>query len=151
MITMLLILATWTSVLPQPKATIDQAGWVAGCWSRQAGERSTEEYWLKPAGGTMFGVSRTIAKGQTREYEYLRIVEQNGTLAYIALPSGQKEATFTLASIKPDEMVFENPKHDFPTRITYQRQPDGSLKARIEGTMNGQPRGIDFPMRRCGE
>jgi hypothetical protein len=146
---MLLILATWTSALPQPKATIDQAGWIAGCWSRQAGERATEEYWMKPAGGTMFGVSRTISKGQTSEYEYLRIVEQNGTLAYIALPSGQKEATFTLAAIKPGEMTFENPKHDFPTRVIYQRQPDGSLKARIEGTMNGQPRGIDFPMTRC--
>lgn len=146
--TMLLFLA-WISVYAQPKATIDQAGWIAGCWSRQAGDRSTEEHWMKPGGGTMFGVSRTIAKGRTSEYEYLRIVEQNGTLAYIALPSGQKEATFTLAAIKPGEIVFENPRHDFPTRIIYQRQPDGSLKARIEGTMNGQPRGIDFPMSRC--
>jgi Domain of unknown function (DUF6265) len=147
---MTFLLLYWLFLPAQPKATIDQAGWIAGCWSRQAGDRSTEEYWMKPGGGTMFGVSRTIAKGRTSEYEYLRIVEQNGTLAYIALPSGQKEATFTLAGIKTGEMVFENPKHDFPTRIIYQRQPDGSLKARIEGTMNGQPRGIDFPMSRCG-
>jgi hypothetical protein len=144
-----ILIATWLFVAPQPQATIDQAGWIAGCWSRQAGDRSTEEYWMKPAGGTMLGVSRTIAKGRTSEYEFLRLIEQNSTLAYVALPSGQKEATFTLTAIKPGEMVFENPKHDFPTRIIYQRQADGSLKARIEGTVNGQPRGIDFPMARC--
>jgi hypothetical protein len=146
---MLIFLTAWISVLPQPTATIDQASWISGCWSRQAGDRSTEEHWMKPAGGTMLGMSRTIAKGRTSEYEFLRIVEQDGTLAYVALPSGQKEATFTLAAARPGELVFENPKHDFPTRVMYQRQPDGSLKARIEGTMNGQPRGIDFPMARC--
>jgi hypothetical protein len=145
----IMLIATWVSLAPQPKATIDQASWIAGCWSRQAGDRSTEEHWMKPAGGTMLGMSRTIAKGRTSEYEFLRIVEQDGTLAYVALPSGQKEATFNLTVLKPGELVFENPKHDFPTRVIYQRQPDGSLKARIEGTMNGQPRGIDFPMARC--
>ena len=145
-----ILIAAWVSLTPQPQATIDQAGWIAGCWSRLAGERSTEEHWMKPAGGTMLGMSRTVAKGRTSEYEFLRIIEQSGTLAYVALPSGQKEATFTLTTVKPGEMVFENPKHDFPTRIIYQRQSDGSLKARIEGTMNGQTRGVDFPMARCG-
>jgi hypothetical protein len=145
----IILIATWVSLAPQPRATIDQAGWISGCWSRQTGDRSTEEHWMKPAGGTMLGMSRTIANGRTSEHEFLRIIEQDGTLAYVALPSGQKEATFTLTAIKPGEMVFENPKHDFPTRIIYQRQPDGSLKARIEGTMNGQNRGIDFPMSRC--
>jgi hypothetical protein len=142
-------LLAWISIAPAPNATIDQAAWVAGCWGRQGGGRTVEEHWMKPAGGTMLGMSRTVANGKTAEYEFLRIVEQDGTLAYIALPSGQKEATFTLAAARPDELVFENPTHDFPTRIIYQKQPDGSLKARIEGTMNGQPRGIDFPMSRC--
>jgi Domain of unknown function (DUF6265) len=145
----IILIATWVSLAPQPAATIDQAGWIAGCWSRQTGDRSTEEHWMKPAGGTMLGMSRTIAKGRTSEHEFLRIIELNGTLAYVALPSGQKEATFTLTAIKPGDIVFENPKHDFPTRIIYQRQPDGSLKARIEGTMNGQARRIDFPMTKC--
>jgi hypothetical protein len=147
---LILLLLTWTSVLPQPKATIDQAGWLAGCWSREAGGRIVEEHWMKAAGGTMIGMSRTIANGRTTAYEFLRLVEQDGTLAYIALPSRQKEATFVLKSIAPGELVFENPAHDFPQRILYKRDADGSLKARIEGKMNGQERGIDFPMSRCG-
>jgi Domain of unknown function (DUF6265) len=142
-------LLAWISFAPPPKATIDQAGWVAGCWGRNTGGRTVEEHWMTPAGGTMLGMSRTVANGKTTEYEFLRIVEQEGTLAYIALPSRQKEATFTLSTITPHELVFENPTHDFPTRIIYQKQPDGSLKARIEGTLNRQPRGIDFPMARC--
>jgi hypothetical protein len=145
-----LLLMTWISALPQPKATIDQAGWLAGCWSREAGGRLVEEHWMKPAGGTMIGMSRTVASGRTTAHEFLRLVEQDGTLAYIAQPSRQKEATFVLTSIAPGDLVFENPAHDFPQRILYKRQPDGSVKARIEGKMNGQERGIDFPMAKCG-
>jgi hypothetical protein len=33
--------------------------------------------------------------------------------------------------------------------VIYRLQPDGSLIARIEGTVKGQARGIDYPMRRA--
>jgi hypothetical protein len=46
-----------------------------------------------------------------------------------------------------DEVVFENPAHDFPQRIRY-RASGAALQARIEGTMNGKTRGIDFPYTR---
>ena len=45
-------------------------------------------------------------------------------------------------------MVFENPKHDFPQRIRYRLKGD-TLHARIEGTINGKERAIDFPYQRA--
>jgi hypothetical protein len=47
------------------------------------------------------------------------------------------------------EIVFEDPAHDFPQRVIYRKNADGSVTARTEGTMNGQLRGVDFPFKRC--
>jgi len=90
------------------------------------------------------GVSRTVAGGKTVEFEFLQIHETPKGLAYTARPSGQPEATFLLASRTADEVVFENAAHDFPQRIRYQKTGPDKLQARIEGTMNGKSRGVDF-------
>ncbi|HMB69863.1 MAG TPA: hypothetical protein VKU85_11145, partial [bacterium] len=45
--------------------------------------------------------------------------------------------------------VFSNPDHDFPQRVVYVREGDDGMLARIEGTMNGEERGIDFRFRRA--
>lgn len=132
-----------------PSASIDRLDWIAGCWSRTSAETHVEEHWMAPAGGTMLGMARTVRSGKTTEYEFLQIRDVNGTLAYVARPSGQAEATFPLKTLTAREIVFEDPAHDFPQRVIYRRNDDGSLTARIEGTMNGQARGVDFPYTRC--
>ncbi len=38
---------------------------------------------------------------------------------FVALPSGQAEATFVQAELSDSMAVFEAPEHDFPQRITY--------------------------------
>ena len=103
---------------------------------------------MKPAGGTMLGMSRTVRGGDTAEYEFLQIRDVNGTLSYVAQPSGQPEAAFTLRTATGSEAIFENLDHDFPQRIIYRRTPEG-LSARVEGTRNGKVQGIDYPYRRC--
>jgi hypothetical protein len=44
--------------------------------------------------------------------------------------------------------VFENPQHDFPQKVGYQRGGPGSLLAWVEGTEKGQTRKIEFPYKR---
>jgi len=129
-------------------ATTADLTFMAGCWRLTANNRTTDEHWLLPAGGTLMGVSRTVANGKTVEYEFLQIRDLPQGVTYIAKPSGQPEAQFTIASKTADEIVFENPKHDFPQRIRYKRVGADRLEARIEGTMNGKARGIDFPYTR---
>ena len=128
---------------------IDRLSWLSGCWAQTRPDGITEEHWMKPSGGTMLGMSRTVRSGRTTEFEFLQIKEDGGKLAYVARPSGQAEATFPLKTMTDDETVFENPTHDFPQRILYRKGADGSLTARIEGTMNGKARSIDFPFKRC--
>jgi hypothetical protein len=123
--------------------------WLAGCWAPEKGDAGSVEHWLPPAGGTMFGVSRTIKNGQTVEFEFMQLrVNAEGKLVFIALPSGQKETTFVASGVGKDSVTFENPQHDFPQKVIYRLESLSRLIGRIEGTRGGTVRGVDFPMRR---
>lgn len=133
-----------------PKPTVNDLGWMSGCWEATRNGREINEQWMKPAGQTMLGMGRTVANGKIAEYEFLQIREEkDGAIYYVARPSGQPEGSFKIVKLQNREAVFENPEHDFPQRIIYRLQPDGSLFARIEGNLNGQERGIDYPMKRA--
>ena len=131
----------------QPLATAADLAFMAGCWRLERNGRMVEEHWLPPAGGTLMGVSRTVAGGKTVEYEFLQIRDLPEGLTYTARPSGQAEASFRIKSKTADEVVFENAAHDFPQRISYRRGTD-MLHARIEGTRNGKVSGIDYEYAR---
>jgi hypothetical protein len=131
-------------------APIDRAGWLAGCWEQRTARSVTLEMWMPPAGGMMLGASRTTAGTMTREFEQLRLAAAGDTLVYTAVPSGQREASFRSTSISATAMVFENPAHDFPRKITYRRVGEDSLVARVEGPgPNNTTRGFDIRMRRA--
>ena len=132
-----------------PAASLERLSWLSGCWTRTRPDGLTEEHWMKPAGGTMLGMGRSVKGDRTTEFEFLQIREVAGKLAYIAKPSGQPEGTFPVKTQSDAEIVFEDLAHDFPQRVIYRRNADGSLTARIEGTMNGQSRSVDYPYTRC--
>lgn len=136
---------------PTAVPTIKDVAWIAGCWDSMRNGRHVTEQWMAPEGGTMMGVSRTTAGEKTTEWEFLIIRQGAQGLDYVAKPSRQPEATFTAARASANEVVFENPAHDFPKRIIYRRDGD-ALTASIEGPMNGQHRRIDFPYKKatCG-
>ncbi|HEY7671032.1 MAG TPA: DUF6265 family protein [Gammaproteobacteria bacterium] len=130
-------------------ASIADLAWLSGCWASEDAELGSGEQWMAPAGGTMFGVGRTVKAGTTVTFEFLEIRETPpGKLVYVARPSGQAEAAFPLQRIEPRLVVFENSAHDFPQRVIYRLEGEGLLRARIEGTVNGEAQGVDFPMRR---
>ncbi|MBA2241869.1 MAG: hypothetical protein H0W04_03120 [Chthoniobacterales bacterium] len=132
---------------------LEELAWLSGCWRSESENPQVTEHWMKPAGRTMLGISHTIANGETREYEFIRIVqEDNGEIFFVANPSRQKEARFKLMIITNREARFENPEHDFPQRITYRRDGD-FLLGRIEGVSKGNAKTVDFPLKRvsCDE
>lgn len=135
-------------VLRSTDADLAKLAWMAGSWARVEGERSTEEHWTAAAGGTMLGVNRTVAGGRTRAYEYLRIEKTADGIDYVASPSGQSTTRFRLIECENNRAVFENPEHDFPQRIIYERKGN-ELFAGIEGTQNGQPRSAKWSWLRA--
>ena len=133
-----------------PPPAINKLAWLAGRWRMEKSGRVIDEQWMAPAAGVMLGMARTVAKGKVVEHEFLQIREgPGGDLFYVAQPSGQKEAAFQLKSLTETEVVFENPQHDFPQKITYTLKADGSLLAAIEGPgPDGQVKRIEFPYQR---
>jgi hypothetical protein len=124
---------------PGVRASIAQLSWLAGTWTGGGGPVSIEERWTPPAGGAMLAVSRTIKGDRMVAFEFLRIVERDGTLLYIAQPDGRPPTEFRLAAITADSATFENKAHDFPKVIAYAKKADGSLEAWIsDGGQKGQ-------------
>ncbi len=78
-----------------------------------------------------------IADDRLVAFEFLRIVERDGGLVYIAQPNGRPPTEFVLTKIDAGSATFENPSHDFPKTIRYTRREDGSLEATISGA-NGE-------------
>ncbi len=133
------------------KPTIGSLGWIAGCWEMSIPQRqmTISEHWMKPSGGMLIGMSRTVRGEKARGFEFLRIVSSDAGIEYISKPSQNKEETaFKLVRMSSAEAVFENLGHDFPQRIIYRLESPDSLHARIEGERNGKLSGIDFPMKR---
>jgi len=130
-------------------SSIDDLKWLAGCWASVGGETGSGEQWTMPAGNTVFGVSRSVKAGKTVAHEFMQIrTNDAGEIEFIAKPSGQQGETFLLKSLTENEVIFENPTHDFPQRIIYQLKSSGALEARIEGEVNGVTRTVDFPLKR---
>ncbi|MDX2183176.1 MAG: DUF6265 family protein, partial [Gemmatimonadaceae bacterium] len=127
---------------------VSRLGWLSGCWELRTATRVTHEQWMSPLGGALIGMSRTVAGGALREFEYLRITRVADTLRYTAMPGGQRETRFTATQLTDSSVAFANPTHDFPQQIEYRRRGQDSLIATISGVAGGHRRAIPFAMRR---
>jgi hypothetical protein len=93
-----------------------------GSWS--------EEWWTPPRAGLMMGAGRSGKGATIGWWEQTRIQNVEGKLSFCALPKGQKEGCFTATTVKPTEIIFENPAHDYPQRVRYSLE-GGELHAEI--------------------
>ena len=135
---------------PAARPTLQDFAWLAGHWRIEEADRLVDEQWMAPAGGLMMGMARNVQGGKVREYEFTLLrQEANGDIFYVASPSKQTETSFKLTSLRSGEAVFENPEHDFPKKVIYAKQADGSLLAAIEGPgRDGKPRRVEYPFKR---
>ncbi len=130
--------------LPTPAtATIGDLAWLAGNWTGSRGTSSVDERWISPKGDAMLGVSQTVKNEKMTAFEFLRIVERDGGLVYIAQPGGKQPTEFVLVELVDRRAVFANPRHDYPQRIVYELSDSGALTASI-GFAKGRLQGFEF-------
>ncbi len=123
---------------------------LAGCWFGRNGKLEFREHWMRPAGNLMMGMGRTTSDGKVVGHEAMRLeADSQGTVTFFAKPAGQAETGFKLTSSDGGRFVFENPMHEFPTRVIYHVKAGGVLDARIEGKQGGRDAQVDFSMRRA--
>ena len=130
----LLFSAAWAQDASSPAVTdLKALAFFEGRWTAQSGPMTIEEHWMSPTANLMVGMGRTSRDGRGRFFEFLRIVlEKDGSIYYVAQPAGNPPTKFKLVKHSADEVIFENPQHDFPQRILYRRVNAAELYARVE-------------------
>ena len=123
--------------------------WMAGCWSGAVRGTVVSERWLVADSATMIGTSHTLKGPALSEFEFLRVVAKAGVATYIAQPGGAPPTSFAATSSTASAITFENPGHDFPKRVGYQRVDATHLTAWIDGGASGQGPRLEFPMTRA--
>lgn len=107
-------------------AELKNLAWLSGTWVLKNGGKTTEEHWRPLQGTTLLGSSHTYDDKRTQFVEHLRITAMRGTIAYIAMPDGADHPTvFPVTKIETGCVEFENPQHDHPQRIRYEKTADG--------------------------
>ena len=122
-----------------PPQGVAALAWMSGDWAEEKEGRWTEERWSRPRGGVMLGTSLSGRGARAGEYEFIRIAaDADGIPTYYASPRGAPPVPFRMTSSAAGSVIFENPGHDYPTRIAY-RRTGNVLNATISGPGGANP------------
>lgn len=121
---------------PAELAGLDALRWLLGDWVSEGEGDITYESWRRGDDGTLEGVGRSVSRatGEGRTIETLRLVAEGGEILYVAtVAHNPGPVAFALAEQNPRRFVFENPAHDFPTRIVYEHTAAGRMRVTVSG------------------
>jgi len=133
------------------KNNIQKAEWLIGTWENKTQKGSIYETWTKTRNNEFSGKSFSVKDKDTIVFENIRLVQENEKLFYIPTVKNQNDGLpirFVAKTISENQLVFENPQHEFPQIIAYTKITSDSLIAEISGTKNGQNRRQTFPMKK---
>jgi hypothetical protein len=140
LITCMVALVVASLVTHQPMAAgkdLDELAFLSGCWEGRFGKDGSgtmEEIYTSPSENLMLGTTRYLKEGKAVDYEFTRIEKTEDGVFMTPYPGGRaSEHSFRLTSVEGGRAVFEAPEHDFPKRIIYAVNEDGSRTARIDG------------------
>jgi hypothetical protein len=120
---------------------------MSGCWTTPKGAmRELRECFTAPYAGLIQGSSQTVKDGKTTQIEFASILEKDGKVTYAPIFNGKALAVFTLTQVEGTTAVFENAANDFPKKVIYRRNQDGSLTARTEGAKADDPANEEWTM-----
>ncbi len=130
---LLITLAVHFIFITSYSQTIADLNFLTGTWKVEGKE--TYEHW-EMIDNQLKGSSYTIENGEKLISETLSIKMLNGKVVYEATVLNQNEGKtipFTLTKNTTNGFSFENPKHDFPTKIIYQRISTTELVVQVLG------------------
>jgi Domain of unknown function (DUF6265) len=150
---LILILAlTFTSCLKSKEVSkIVVADWLLGNWENKSDDGDLLETWKKVNDSIYDGESYFIKGKDTLHFEKIQMKQKGEALYYIATIKGQnndKPVTFKHNDTIEKQLVFENPKHDYPQKIMYSQITKDSINIQISGIQQGKPSMERFSMKK---
>jgi hypothetical protein len=150
---LLCIILFASTTFAQKKKPLTQFNWLLGTWTMKDKDGTSYETWHYVNDST-FQSRAYLVRGSkdTVEQEAVKLVYRGKALYYIPTVNGQNNhqpVTFKITSVKKNEFISENPKHDFPQRVAYRLEAPGKLYAWIDGTnAKKQFKKIDYHMEK---
>jgi hypothetical protein len=133
------------------KDKIKAARWLLGNWENNSADGNLSETWKKVNDSTFQAESYFIKEKDTLHFETITLKQKGEELTYNAAVKGQnddKPVSFKLTTATEKQLVFENPKHDYPQKISYTQITPDSLVAKISGIQQGKPSSEQFSMKK---
>jgi hypothetical protein len=130
---------------------IKKAEWLIGTWENKTPKGSLYETWSKKNDAEFLGKSYVVQEKDTIVFETIRLVQEENGLFYIPVVKNQNDGLpvrFAIKTISETQLVFENPKHDFPQIISYTKTGNETLTAEISGIIKGKEKKQTFAMKR---
>lgn len=130
---------------------IEQANWFLGSWQNMSKDGLFSEIWKYSNDSLYEGESYILKNNDTVFYESIDLEKHKNEWYYTVSVKGQNKeepVSFKLTSVSPNQIVFENPEHDFPTKITYLKISEDSIVASVSGLIKGQEKIEEFPMKK---
>lgn len=144
LVTALFLLAHTSYAQESNKEKFKKLEWLVGKWIRtnaKAGQ-SGYETWAKVSDLKLTGKGVTLKGKETIFVEDMSFVEKDNDIYCAVIAGDEKQPVyFKLTALSANSFTCENPKHDFPKKISYQRNGK-NIKAVISG--NGQSVDYNF-------
>ena len=129
---------------------LQKAKWLLGEWEKSDSLGILKEIWISKDDSTFVGQSYYIQnKKDTLHNEQIELIQDGEHLIYSATVKGENNDTaipFQMTKDQDSLLVFENPKHDYPQKIQYKLEKNGSIVATVSGKQNGKSNSESYPM-----
>ena len=140
-------------------ATIDQVAWISGAWTGTLGDRTIEQHWMTPLGGSMVAMYRSVRDNKPTLYELLAIEPEGKGLVLrikhfapgpglVSQEAKDESSNHTLVSLGDRKAVFEASTPAGPVRITFTSPDAAALSILVERQREGKPVATDFKYTR---
>lgn len=125
--------------------------WLLGKWENKSDEGNLMEIWKKTNDSLFIGESYFIKGKDTLHFEKIQMKQKGENLLYISTIKGQnndKPVTFNHNIEIEKQLVFENPKSEYPRKIVYKPIAKDRIFIEVSGIQQDKPSSIRYSMKK---
>ncbi len=124
------------------KEKIIAAQWLLGKWETKTDFGTYTETWQQANDSTLSGKACFLKGTDTLHNESIELQQTADKFIYKTIILGQhndKAIVFESSVDEENELVFENPKNDYPQKISYKKVSTDSIVTEISGMQFNKP------------
>lgn len=125
--------------------------WLLGKWENKSDDGNLLEIWKKKNDSLFIGESYFIKEKDTLHSEKMELKQKGENLLYVSIIKGQnndKPVTFNHNIEIEKQLVFENPKNEYPRKIIYKPIAKNRIIIEVSGIQQDKPSSIRYSMKK---